>query len=290
MAKSSGKSGGVKGIGLLTIIFGIIFVVAGAGTWGAVTTNLGAEKITVSDDADYFAGQLVDTPWEAWVQADVIDQHALEIGGGKTYAELPQDDPNRDTVMTASFLRASLFTSVVAFGVALLVVGIGVILLFIGFALRKTGSRLAGIDGQAAAVTNPYPAPDPVVAPAAAAPVAAAAAAPTAPPVAPPQAPPVPPAPEPVAAPDPVVAPVPPAPEPVAAEPVVEKPVVEKPVVEKPVVDEPVAEKPAADDPVAEAPATTPLDGPADDAPASDAPPRTSHRAPTDEPPSSHSI
>jgi hypothetical protein len=264
MAKSSGKSGGVKGIGLLTIIFGIIFVVAGAVTWGAVTTNLNAEQITVSDDAKAFQGQIVDTPWEAWVQADVINHHALEASGGLTYAELPQDDPKRDTVMTASFLRASLFTSVVAFGVALLVVGIGVVLLFIGFALRKTGSRLAGIDGEAAALTHPYPAPDPVVAPAAtapvAAPVAAAAAAPAAPPVAPP--------------------PAPPAPEPVAAE----------PVVEKPVVDEPVATKPAADESVAEAPATTPLDAPADDAPASDASPRTSHRAPTDEPPSSHSI
>ncbi len=40
--------------------------------------------------------------------------------------------------MTASFLRASLFTSVVAFGVALLVVGIGVVFILIGWALRTT--------------------------------------------------------------------------------------------------------------------------------------------------------
>lgn len=210
-----GKSGGVKGIGLLTIILGIIFVVAGAVTWGAVTTNLGAENITVSDDADAFQGQLVDTPWEAWVQAAVIDKHATEIGGGKTYAELPQDDPNRATVMNASFLRASLFTSVVAFGVALLVVGVGVSLLFIGFALRKTGARLAAIDGAPA----PGAAAPVAAAPAAAAPVAAAPVA-AAPEPAPAAAAPVIPAgrPDPVAAsgdspatsaPDPVVAPVP---------------------------------------------------------------------------------
>jgi hypothetical protein len=36
--------------------------------------------------------------------------------GGKTYAELAPDDPNRTTVMTASFLRASLFASVVSSG------------------------------------------------------------------------------------------------------------------------------------------------------------------------------
>jgi hypothetical protein len=40
--------------------------------------------------------------------------------------------------MTASFLRASLFTSVVAFGVALAVFGIGVTVILIGIALLKT--------------------------------------------------------------------------------------------------------------------------------------------------------
>ncbi|WP_307858153.1 hypothetical protein [Cellulomonas fulva] len=178
----------MKGIGLITIILGIIFIVAGAVTWGAVTTNLAAEKITVSDDADAFAGQLVDTPWEAWVQADVIDHHALEASGGKTYAELDQDDPVRQTVMTASFLRASLFTSVVAFGVALLVVGIGVSLLLVGIALRKLGSHVAAADvvleSDTARTSAPATTAAPVTAaPAAPAPVAAApvAAAPVGP-------------------------------------------------------------------------------------------------------------
>ena len=43
----------------------------------------------------------------------------------------------RTTVMNGSFLRASLFTSVVAFGVSLLVVGIGVITVVNGVAIRK---------------------------------------------------------------------------------------------------------------------------------------------------------
>lgn len=143
MATTAGKSGGAKGLALLTIIMGIIFIVAGAVTWGAVTTNLADEKITVSDDAAAFGGQLVDTPWEAWAQAEVIEKHALEGSGGKTYAELDREDPARETVMTASFLRASLFTSVVAFGVALLAVGIGVTFVIIGIALRKHGAHVA---------------------------------------------------------------------------------------------------------------------------------------------------
>ncbi len=53
----------------------------------------------------------------------MIKKHASEIADGQTYAQLEQDDPRRESVMTSSFLRASLFTSVVAFGVAALVVG-----------------------------------------------------------------------------------------------------------------------------------------------------------------------
>ncbi|WP_051639734.1 hypothetical protein [Cellulomonas sp. URHE0023] len=132
-------SKGVRVIGLITLILGIIFIVAGIGTWVAIANNLAAENITVSDDAKAFGGELVDTPWEAWFQADIINHHALEATGGKTYAELGQDDPVRQTAMTASFLRASLFTSVVAFGVALMAVGIGVVFALIGWALRRIG-------------------------------------------------------------------------------------------------------------------------------------------------------
>ena len=155
MATTTGSPKSVRTVGLLTIIFGIIFIIAGGVTWGAVASNLAAEDITVSDDAQAFGGQLVDTPWEAWFEADIINTHALEATDGQTYAQLEQDDERRGTVMTASFLRASLFTSVVAFGVALLVVGIGIVLVLIGWALRKVGA--AGYPEEAART------PDPVV-------------------------------------------------------------------------------------------------------------------------------
>jgi hypothetical protein len=132
-----GPEGRVRLLGSLVIIAGVILVVAGVATYVVVATTLGDQKITVSDDAARFAGQPVDQPWEAYAQADVIAEHANEIAGGKTYAELPQDDPNRQTVMTASFLQASLFTSVLAFGVAAMAAGLGVVFLLIGFALRS---------------------------------------------------------------------------------------------------------------------------------------------------------
>ena len=114
-----------------------MFIIAGGVTWGAVSTHLAAENITVADDAAAFGGQTVDTPWEAYAQAEIINHHALEATGGKTYAELDKEDPLRAVAMNGSFLRASLFTSVVAFGVAALVVGVGVVFGMIGFALRR---------------------------------------------------------------------------------------------------------------------------------------------------------
>ena len=132
-------SAGVRVVGIILIVLGALFVVAGVVTYAVVSSTLGDQKITVSDDADHFAGDQVNGPFTAYAQANVINKHATEIAGGKTYAELPQDDPNRATVMTASFLQASLFTSVVAFGVAAFVAVMGVVLVLLGWCLVRLG-------------------------------------------------------------------------------------------------------------------------------------------------------
>jgi hypothetical protein len=135
-------TGSVRVIGIITVVAGAILAVAGIVTYVIVTNTLADQKITVSDDAAHFAGGTVNTPWEAYAQANVINKHAKEAAGGKTYAELPQGDPNRDTVMTASFLQASLFTSVVAFGVAAMAVGMGILFVLLGWALLSMASSL----------------------------------------------------------------------------------------------------------------------------------------------------
>ncbi len=121
---------------ITAIVVGIVMAIAGVVTWVVVSTTLEDQKITVSDDANCAAGDNVNGPISAFCQADIIDHHTMDITGGKTYAELEQDDPNRETAMTSSFLQASLFTSVVAFGVALMAIAIGIVLTLIGFALR----------------------------------------------------------------------------------------------------------------------------------------------------------
>jgi hypothetical protein len=48
-------------------------------------------------------------------------------------------------VMDASFLRASLFTSVVSFGVAAFAAGMGIIVGLIGWALMSIAKQLAAL-------------------------------------------------------------------------------------------------------------------------------------------------
>jgi hypothetical protein len=132
-------------ISALVMAAGVLFTVAGAGTWLMVSNALADERITVAEDAARFGGEQVNGPLTAYYQADIIEHHALEGSGGKTYAELDREDPARATVMNASFLRASLFTSVVSFGVAAMAMGLGIVLVLLGFAVRSLTP--AGLDG-----------------------------------------------------------------------------------------------------------------------------------------------
>ncbi|GHS85107.1 hypothetical protein AGMMS50218_01780 [Actinomycetota bacterium] len=149
---TTGNAKGVRVIGIITAVAGLVLLIAGGITWGSVSSHLADERITVSDDAANFAGQDVTTPWAAFAQADIIQHHALTATDGKTYAELGQDDPLRATAMNASFLRASLFTSVVAFGVAALVMGLGVLFVLVGYVFYAIGGRRTVVTAPAAPV------------------------------------------------------------------------------------------------------------------------------------------
>jgi len=126
----------LRRIGGLGILAGVVLIAAGIIVWIAITLQLSAEQIIVSDDAAYLVGTPVNNPVAAFAQADIINHHALEASGGLTYAQLEQDDPIRATVMNASFLRASLFTSVVSYGVAVFAAGMGLMLGLFGWSIR----------------------------------------------------------------------------------------------------------------------------------------------------------
>lgn len=125
----------IKLIGWAGILGALVMIIGGGVVWGVVSSQLAAEQITVAEDAAFLAGAPVVGPFSAYAQADIINHHALAMADGKTYAELDKEDPLRATVMNASFLRTSLFTSVVSFGVSAFAMGMGVLSGLFGYAI-----------------------------------------------------------------------------------------------------------------------------------------------------------
>ena len=169
MSTTSNKP--VKFIAIFTMLAGLLMIIAGGTTWGLVQSQLKDEHITVAavtpENPGRLAGKDVAGPFTAYAQAAAIERHALDGAAGKTYAQIGADATalkaklkaggatdadiatnadvvalaaTRTTTMNGSFLRASLFTSVVSFGIAALVIGLGLLFILIGFALMKVAS------------------------------------------------------------------------------------------------------------------------------------------------------
>jgi hypothetical protein len=161
------------------IVFGLVFVGAGAYTIyrgfdarAQVENELAAQNIVTPEDAS-IPNAVVDDPETAVAMAEIINVHAMESSGGLTYAEMGRfvsaenpDDPAgtsnpdealigdngqpvpnsaRTTALTAANLRTSLYTSVLAFNVSNLVVGLGAMIVVLGVAVGGLGVALAGM-------------------------------------------------------------------------------------------------------------------------------------------------
>jgi hypothetical protein len=142
--RATAASSRVTLLGMLVGATGIVLTMSGIISWLVVRRQLVRERITVEADADHFAGDRVAGPFTAYAEAEAIRRHALEAAGGKSFAELDSGDPATDTVLTGSFMRASLFMSVLSFGVAALTAGLGVALAAAGTALARLSRRQAG--------------------------------------------------------------------------------------------------------------------------------------------------
>jgi hypothetical protein len=75
----------------------------------------------------------------------------MEATGGRTYAQIPAEEAVRATAQTSAFLQSSLFMSVLAFGLALLLIGLGVLFVIIGSALNHLSN---GFDGLGSALAS----------------------------------------------------------------------------------------------------------------------------------------
>ena len=131
-----------------------LLVVAGGGAWVVITQQLKSQKIEVHPDSPRLVGKPVAGPLTAFTQAAVIEKHALGMGQGRTFSQISEEwmQANkegdkaraeelagpRQMIMQANFLRASLFTSVLAYGVSALTIGIGVLTGLVGSALPRS--------------------------------------------------------------------------------------------------------------------------------------------------------
>ena len=106
-----------------------------------VSSTLAEQNIVTPDDA-CLAGRQVSGPFTAYCQAEIIQVHTLEATGGMTYAELDREDPVREVAMDSSFLQASLFTSILAFGVSAMAMAVGILFILIGLGIRDVSQQV----------------------------------------------------------------------------------------------------------------------------------------------------
>lgn len=142
MSSTTESHGAAKVISIILMVVGVLMIVTGATTYAMVSSTLAEEQIVVSEDA-CLGGQSVAGPLAAYCEAQIIATHAREATGGLTYAQLDREDPLREVAMNGSFLRASLFTSVVAFGMSVLIMGLGILFILVGAALMNLAGHRA---------------------------------------------------------------------------------------------------------------------------------------------------
>src|SRR6266545_7689119 len=130
------------------IAFGLVLVGSGAymvsearAAHNEVRDTLADERIVSSEDADIPLAA-VTGPAEAKAQAEAIKAHILTTTGGKTYAEMARDDPNRATYLNSVTLRTALMESYLAFKVSDLVQGVGIIVAMLGLSHVVLGAYL----------------------------------------------------------------------------------------------------------------------------------------------------
>jgi len=132
---------GAVGFGIVLVASGLFMVREARLAHNDVRDALAAERIITPEDAEIPLAP-VDSAAEAKAQADIIQTHALRTTEGKTYSELARDDPRRGTYLQAVTLRTALMESYLAFKVADLVQGIGIIVVLLGASHVVLGAYL----------------------------------------------------------------------------------------------------------------------------------------------------
>jgi hypothetical protein len=120
---------------------GVVEILIGAAAWAVVSRRLADEKIVVPGSSRWFPNRTVRDPITALQEAEVVRRITLKATGGKTYGEMAEGDPMARMALDASLIRSSLFTGILAFGVAGMQIALGAVFIVIGRALAGSPSR-----------------------------------------------------------------------------------------------------------------------------------------------------
>ena len=118
-------------LGVVFIAAGVYMISEGRSAKDEVRQALAAEKVVTAEDAAIPSAPVNDAA-TAEAQSDIIREHSLKTTGGKTYAELSREDPNRDVYLKGVTLRTALNLAVMGFKVSDLVVGMGAFMIVVG--------------------------------------------------------------------------------------------------------------------------------------------------------------
>jgi hypothetical protein len=160
---------GLVVVGVAFAIGGIYTTIRGLDAKAEVRAQLVAQNIVTPEDAE-IPNALVQDAATAHAMANIIGVHAAEATGGETYAEMgrflaadgsgatsdeglalldeagnPVPNPLRNVAFQASALQTSLHTSHMAFNVADLVIGLGLMITVLGFVIGGVGLFLGGL-------------------------------------------------------------------------------------------------------------------------------------------------
>jgi hypothetical protein len=142
---------------IVLIAFGAASLYMGFDGRDQVRGDLAREQIVGTDDST-IPGQKVDTGKEAEAFAAVIRKHTLEATGGKTYAQMDREDPQREMWVTSTALSTALNTAYFAESVATFAIVMGIALLLTGLGFLVLTVRVLPASAKApraAAVASP---------------------------------------------------------------------------------------------------------------------------------------
>jgi len=179
--------------GVVLVAFGVVAIFMGVTGRSEVRDAIAEQRITATPDAgkitngDLEPGQAIKTGADAKAFADVMEHHALEASGGQRYSEMgrfltasgePTDDEAQaakgengqpvengarnlwvtetalSTALNMSYMAEQLSLFGIVVGVALLLSGIGFLILALGGALRHRESAPSVVAHESAAATS----------------------------------------------------------------------------------------------------------------------------------------